>query len=635
MRPKRTSIILIYFLTVLLARNVFAGEDTNGWYPFILDEELDTDSPANVGKLVLDAPAGKHGFVTVKDGDLFFEDGVRARFWGTNLCFSSCFPTKEQAEMIAGRLAFFGFNAVRLHHMDFFFEPNGIFKDIRPGWDDPQKKKTGVLSPAQLDRLDYLIYQLKNHGIYVDMNLLVARNFTKADGVQNAKKFRIAAKPASMFDPKLIELQKQYARDLLTHYNPYTRSRYCDDPVIALVEITNENSIFDFWKWDRLNTRIRGAKKDPIPEYYTAQLDSKWENWLKKKYGDDVRISVPRPIYTSRTQYPQDKIKDIEAFYTDLEKEYFDGMLSFLKKDIGLKAPVTGIGGYPDIHDVEAQENCDFIDKHAYWDHPAFPGSGWDRDNFRIDNKSMLKDRDLGIVGDLKKDMLPNRAYTMTEWGYCYPNQYAYEAPALIASEAAKNNWDGLFQFSFRHMLPDPYRPDNIDSYFDIIANPQQLILMSVGANIFLRQDDIKSTLEPGILILQSPRLIGSAGFIKDKPLSFERVKITVNKDGAVFLYSTDDKPIEVSNRLVLVNIGRVKNQDSGWKNKRFDWGRPPTLLEKIDIEVTLDIDRNFKVYALDQSGTRGKEIYLVQKNNALTFTTQGSNSPWFEIIAE
>jgi hypothetical protein len=95
-------------------------------------------------------------------------------------------------------------------------------------------KKTGVLSKKQLDKLDYLIYQLKIRGIYIDINLLVSRHFTEADGIKHAKELGMAAKPASMFDPKLIELQKQYAKNLLTHLNPYTKLRYCDDPAIAL-----------------------------------------------------------------------------------------------------------------------------------------------------------------------------------------------------------------------------------------------------------------------------------------------------------------------------------------------------------------------------------------------------------------
>ena len=280
----------LLLITILLPLGLFAQDDKSDWYPFVIPEKLDTNSPANIGKLVLDAPAGKHGFLKTKGNQFVFEDGTPMKFWGTNLVFDACFPSKEQAVMMADRLAFFGFNAVRLHHMDFYFEPHGIFKDVWPAYKNPQQKKTGVLSPQQMDKLDYLIYQLKIRGIYIDMNLLVARHFTQADGVKNAAQLGMAAKPASMFDPKLIELQKQYAKDLLTHYNPYTKLKYCDDPAIALVEIINESSIVKDWRNNKLNGSMGGLKKDAIPEYYSKELDNLWQQWLKEKYSASATL---------------------------------------------------------------------------------------------------------------------------------------------------------------------------------------------------------------------------------------------------------------------------------------------------------------------------------------------------------
>ena len=77
--------------------------DGSEWYPFSFSEHLDPNSPANMGRLVLDAPAGKHGFVQAKDGHFYFEDGIRAKFWGTNLTFNANFPDKKQAEILADR----------------------------------------------------------------------------------------------------------------------------------------------------------------------------------------------------------------------------------------------------------------------------------------------------------------------------------------------------------------------------------------------------------------------------------------------------------------------------------------------------------------------------------------------------
>ena len=247
---KKILSVFLLFITICIA---YASDQ---WFPYYFpsdpakapDYQGVPSSVFNAGKEVLDPPAGKHGFVKVKDGHFYFEDGTRAKFWGTNLCFSACFPDKKEAEIIAKRIAYFGFNAVRLHHMDFYFEPNGIFEDVSPAVKDKQLKPTGHLSPRQLDKLDYLIYQLKQRGIYININLLVSRHFTKGDGVAGAEKLGMAAKPVCMFDKRLIELQKKYAKELLTHFNPYTKLRYCDDPAICLVEIVNESTLAGFNK---------------------------------------------------------------------------------------------------------------------------------------------------------------------------------------------------------------------------------------------------------------------------------------------------------------------------------------------------------------------------------------------------
>jgi hypothetical protein len=579
---------------------IAVSKEESDWYPFVLAEKLAPSSPANIGKLVLDPPAGKHGFVKAKDGHFYFENGTRARFWGTNLCFNACFPSKEQAEIIADRLAFFGFNAVRLHHMDFDFEPRGIFEDIYPAYKHPQAKQTGTLSKTQLDKLDYLIYQLKQRGIYVDMNLLVTRHFTEADGVKDAEKLDTAAKPVSMFDPKLIELQKRYAKDLLTHYNPYTKLRYRDDPTVALVEITNENSIFNL-------------KNKPIPGYYRKQLKDLWNNWLKAN---------------NQTQR-----KTKTDFYLFLEKKYFKEMTDFLKKDCKVKVPITG----SQYSSPSAQVSCDFIDTHAYWDHPRFPNKAWDANDFRIHNRSMLKNEKLGIIGSVTQKQQAdsstnNKPFTITEWNHCYPNQYAYETPVLIAAEAVKNGWDGLFQFAFTHGEDLNTGFNNIHSYFDIIANPQQLILCSLGSLIF-HNAQVEISAQNDIFRFNSPHIEGIAGLIKDVTCDLGPATVRPNSNCTIFLYSSENKPIEDSNALILIALSEVKNKDSGWKKEKFKWGTKPTMLKNVDIEISLPGDKEWEVCEIAPDGTKGRQIVTSQKDNKLTFSTKRSNSPLFLLM--
>ena len=630
---KLNRLFLIFFFVILFTTPCFGENKTDTeWFPFVIGEKLDPNSPANIGKLVLDPPAGKHGFVKVKDGHFYFEDGTRAKFWGTNLCFNACFPSKEQAEIMANRLAFFGFNAVRLHHMDFYFDPRGIFEDTNPQSDDPQLKTTLKLSKRQLDCLDYLIYQLKKRGIYIDMNLLVSRCFTKADGVIDADKLGRAAKPVSMFDSKLIELQKKYAQDLLTHYNPYTKLRYCNDSAIALVEITNENSIVDSWYSDRLNGDFGGLKTSAISDYYAHELDAKWSGWLKQKYGTGV--NVPRPIFKFASIYPKRNIEDASAFYTDLQRVYFDSMIGFLKQKVGIRVPIGGMGGYYNKNDLISMRSCDFIDTHTYWDHPSFNAPwSWDKYAFRINNKSVLLDKKLGLVGDIMEHFPSSymKPYTITEWNHCYPNQYAYETPVLLASYAANNNWDALFQFAFADGWKENPVFDNIQGYFDLIANSQQLILCSLGSFVYHNAENLNLSIKDGTYAISSPKLIGISGFIKNKLFMFENTVINSNCDGAVFIYSPSNRPIVNSDKLVLIAISDIKNKDSYWKDEKFEWGTFPVLLRKVDVKIKLNY--KYKIFELTPQGRLGKEIEnRIDDNTAILF---GENTAWFEIIRE
>ena len=40
----------------------------------------------------------------------------------------------------------------------------------------------------------------------------------------------------------MIELQKEYAKELLCHVNPYTGLSLADDPAVVTVQINNEDS---------------------------------------------------------------------------------------------------------------------------------------------------------------------------------------------------------------------------------------------------------------------------------------------------------------------------------------------------------------------------------------------------------
>lgn len=211
----------------------------------------------------LHRPAGKFGHVRVK-GDQLVTDAGPIRFWGTNLCFEACFPSRTEAERLAKRLASFGFNVVRLHHMDSYSI-----------WGKSPNKT--VIDPEKLDQLDYLIYQLKEHGVYVNINLHVSRWLDEREGFPHRDKRPRYDKGLGNFEPRMIELQRKYARDLLLHRNPYTGLTYAEDPAVAFVEISNEDALYTVWNWGDL---------DELPDPYATTFRQLWNRWLKDKYGN-------------------------------------------------------------------------------------------------------------------------------------------------------------------------------------------------------------------------------------------------------------------------------------------------------------------------------------------------------------
>jgi hypothetical protein len=246
-----------------------------GWSGLLAAEEplfpfvISYDAPGNVTDVSawLQRPAGKQGFVRDRGGRLATDAGP-IRFWGTNFVFGACFPAHDEAGRVAVRLARLGINCVRMHHMD-----------AHAIWGNSPNKLT--IDPQQIERLDYLIYQLKLHGIYTNLNLHVSRWFDEAEGFVAREQRPECDKGLDNFEPRMIELQKKYARDLLTHVNPYLKTAYAREPAVAFVEISNEDALFDVWS---------SGKLDRLPDPYITTFRKLWNGWLRRKYGSTEKL---------------------------------------------------------------------------------------------------------------------------------------------------------------------------------------------------------------------------------------------------------------------------------------------------------------------------------------------------------
>jgi len=566
----------------------------------------------------------------------FYRNGERVRLWGINLSFGANLPRHEDAPYVAARLAAAGVNSVRCHHMDTARWPRGL-------WNAKDGK---TITPEALDRLDYFIDQLARYGICVNINLHVGRAHSEYSGLPKAN--RQYDKISNIFTPALIDAQKQYARELLARINPYRNVRYADDPAVAIVEITNENSFFMWAGEDTLRT---------LPPYYADILQKKFNTWLKEKYGSDRKLrkvwaegaeslgknlltngnfrttvpgsSIPKdwrleqhsgckasvsrrhyqsrdalcieidkaddtewhlqfnqrdisvkagryytvlfeaagneprkiscsvsqanspwsnlglsrgvelsqnwqtfrfgfvakaddnarlsfafgagkvPVYLANVEFrPGGRVSlqkgesiqadsvavfadnespvrtlDRMCFLAETEKAYFDEMRKFIRDDLGCKALVTGTIVFGPLG-LYAQSDMDFIDTHAYWQHPRFPGRPWDSNNWLVEQKPMTDYPAEATLFQLAAKRLLGKPFTLSEYNHPAPLDSQAECVPMIASFAAAQDWDGVWLYTYSHSSDDWDR-ENLNSYFDIDTNPAKWGFMRAGAAIF------------------------------------------------------------------------------------------------------------------------------------------------------
>ncbi len=452
------------------ARVDFKIRDTSGWFTFDLSKQ--PREPVFDLRQFLDPPAGKHGFLEVRsDGHFYFKNGSRLRFFGLNLVGRDCLPEKKLAKTAARRFASFGVNLVRFHALD------GTYS----GLIDYQRGGSRELSADALDRLDYFIAALKEEGIYVYLDLLDYRMFRTADGVAEGDDFTHnwagSMKGASIFDDRMIALQKEYATKLLGHRNRYTGFRYADDPAIALVEITNENSVFYFLLMKNLSR-----------PYYREALRKRWNVWLFGKYethdrlveswsdsqgrsdlapeeslvGRSILLPPPELVRFSKGKMPNrnaghwgaGRMRDFLAFLGEIQERYFREMRAHLIDSIGVQAPITGTNQVFVLKDLQINaRHSDFVARNQYWQHPNVRA----KPHMLYSNLAMLR-ADLAAMRSpypvFAASSVAGKPLILSEFNFPWPNEFRAEGLLSATAYACLQDWDGVLLFGYRFNDP-------------------------------------------------------------------------------------------------------------------------------------------------------------------------------------
>lgn len=422
------------------------------------------------------APANPplQGFVRVEAGHLA-DDGGRLRLWGVNLVGPAALP--EDPVEVAGSLGAWGFNLVRLHHID--------------GEDtllDPARVPGGpAIDPAALDRFDRFHAALGAAGIRVFAETWTRRAFRPGEGPPDPEGLVTGNKLVGFFEPAWLEAQKSWFAALYDRVNPYTGRHYRDDPTLALLELANENSLLMAWQ---------GGSLEKLPRPHRDRLDARWNAWLRAKYGDDAGLgrawtgmgraglqlgetlqldSVARePSQRSRTElYPTRRSADLVEFYGELEAAYFAELARFVR-GLGFRLPLvcTASLGLP-LADRQLAA-CDVIDLHLYWD-PAGEANVFT-------DASVVKapGRWIERLGACQAD----KPCTLSELNHTWPNRHGQEAPLFWAGLAARQELDAVTWFAWSHAAWRP-EPDGPGGSLDLEGRFSTMAQLPVAAALF------------------------------------------------------------------------------------------------------------------------------------------------------
>lgn len=452
-----------------LACSVAVADD---WPAFPVDWTASDASPADVSFLL--KPANE--FIRIKDGHLVRGDGERFRIWGINVTGDAALPSTNNAPVIAAALARRGINCVRFHFLD------------RVGALIPRDRDdTRSLDPEALQRLDRFVFELKQRGIYSDLNLNVYRTYKAGDGVRDYQLLGIG-KGATYFDERLIELQREYARQLLTHVNAFTGRAYREEPAVAIVEFVNENSLVEAWLNNRLvgmqTNRPSGTWHD-IPPSYAAALTEKFRRVTGEKSErlrkEDFSKADPKRFALEA------------AFYMEIENNYFRDMAKFLRDDLGVKALLIGNSDHGHSRScyplVASLVQLDVVDSHVYWQHPNYLADAkGKRAGFSIANTPMVDDPQHSSVVQLSRTAVGGKPFTVSEVNHPFPSEYACEGVPILAAYAALQDWDGIFWYTLGHKDVVGWT-NATPGHFDFAPDPVKMSQIAAGALLFLRGD--------------------------------------------------------------------------------------------------------------------------------------------------
>ena len=504
------------------------------WFPWQPKQDVEGDESVIGMQKWLDPVKGPADRIVHRDGKLMRGDRP-IRLWGINSNYIENFPEKPEGARRAAWFAKYGINCVRLHKM------TGSCT-----WAGMRSRESCLrFDPAKLDNLDSYTAELRKRGVYYAFspNYPFTVGVEERDRVESwdeivhgsGQDIEGVAGDLIWASPKMQRLLIEQICLLLNHVNPYTGLAYKDDPALAYVECINEQTVLFY-------SNMPTIAKKPT---YKRLMAERFSDWLKQKYGShealvkawgeaalkgaydaypdehlDKRNIFPGgspwfwdPAQMAGSQKPYARrFLDHMAFLTQIQDEFYSTWTAAVRKAgyQGMTECSNWQAGrmFSHYYNLRSDALGDIIDRHNY-----FGGvlSGFNLVLGDFNNDSMLARPGSGSLSS-GLQQVQGRAFGLSEWIHCLPNEWGAEGPAILGAYGfGLQGWDTSFIFTQAgHRFPE-----RIDGYVWNAFVPTIIGAFPAISRQVLRGDVTES---PVI----STRRVCAAQFIEGKGIDFE-----------------------------------------------------------------------------------------------------------------
>ena len=507
--------------------------DTSDWFAYEIPDADKLEGTALDASYLLDAPAGKHGFLNRTEEDNFvFEDGTNMRFWGICLSDEDAIPEYEDSVLLAKRFSQLGYNLVRFISIE-----NEIFsgRKIEGGRE---------INEENMDKLCFLLSELKKRGIYYIFDLNSGYFYSSDDNITDAENIPRSFGIYGYFDGNMINLQKKMIGRLFGYYNPYTAMRLADDPAMVFMNLRNETSL------------ITAIESDMTSDYYNAQLREKFNTYLKEKYQtnenvknawthkypyntklavlleadesiDSLSVKLP-PLNIRRNDdlgrgvvYSKLRQEESNSFLSDIHINYFNDMTQYLRNDLGIKCLISGCTAYDKqwltLLNYYSDKNMDLIETHLYNGHIdgskcilyvdsstgkqsvskgllEKPASLLGKKNNTAGSSDTVTDNGYAYLGQNMSRNVLGKPHVISEWNYAALSPYKSEGLLLMSAYGSMQN-ASMVMYDWGSNKVSSYSSEDmfINEQYSTYNQPNYISALPAASAIFIRQDAEKA----------------------------------------------------------------------------------------------------------------------------------------------